>query len=197
MADKPIATNPTADIPQNWTDGQIVAPSGTSVGLTEKHGWNYIMSKINQALTLIGTLNDAWDAFKALAFKASASATYTPAGTVSKPTITVTPTTTSIGSASGWSAGTVPTLGTAIPADDITAWSAGSTSSIAVASGVLTFTQGTASSLSYTAKSIPNVTSVGTAPSLTVTSKTVVTDIDSATSTQPTFTGTQATITVS
>lgn len=197
MATKPIPTNPTADIPQNWTDGQIVAPSGTSVGLTEKHGWNYIMSKINQALTMIGTLNDAWDSFMALAFKASASGSYTPAGTVSKPTITVEVNTESIGSASGWSAGSVPTLGTAIAADDITAWSAGSTSSIAVASGVLTFTQGTASSLSYTARSIPNVTAVGTAPSLTVTSKTVATGIKSATSTQPTFTGTDATITVS
>lgn len=31
-------------------------------------------------------------------------------------------TTTSVGSASGWSAGTVPTLGDNIPADDITAW---------------------------------------------------------------------------
>lgn len=41
------------------------------------------------------------------------------------------------------------TLGTAISADDITAYSAG-----------------TAASLSYTAKSIPNVTSVGSAPTL-------------------------------
>ena len=38
----------------------------------------------------------------------------------------VSPTTDTVGSASGWSAGTVPTLGTAIPADDITAWDAGS-----------------------------------------------------------------------
>lgn len=196
MADKPIATNPVADIPEDWTNGQIVAPSGTSVGLTRQHGWNYIMSKINQALSCIGTLNDAWSAFKALAFKASAAGSYTPEGTVSTPSVSVTLTTESIGSASGWSAGTVPTLGTAIPADDITSWSAGSTSSIAVASGVLTFTQGTVPSLGYTAKSIPNVTSVGTAPSLTITSKTVGTGVQSASASQPTFTGTQATITV-
>lgn len=194
---RPISTNPTADIPDNWTDGQIVAPNGTSVGLTIKHGWNYIMGKINEALTDLGLINTAFDDFGALAEKDAATGSYTPAGTVSKPTITVTPNTTSIGSASGWSAGSVPTLGTAIAADDITAWSAGSTSSIAVASGVLTFTQGTASSLSYTARSIPNVTNVGTAPSLTVTSTTVATGIQSATSTQPTFTGTAATISVS
>ena len=107
-------------------------------------------------------------------------------------------TTASIGSASAgtaiaadditaWSAGTVPTLGTAIPADDITAWSAGTAASASYADGVLTITNGTAPSLSYTAKSIPNVTNVGTAPSLSytarsipnisVTSKTVVTDV--------------------
>lgn len=86
---------------------------------------------------------------------------------------TYTASTTSVGSASGWSAGSVPTLGTAIAADDITAWSAGSAASASVASGILTLTNGTAPSLSYTARSIPNVTSVGTAPSLTITSTTV------------------------
>lgn len=107
-------------------------------------------------------------------------------------------TTESIGSASAgtaiaadditaWSAGTLPTLGTAIPADDITAWSAGTAASASVSNGVLTITNGTAPSLTYTAKSIPNVTAVGTLPSLTytarsipnisVTNKTVVTAI--------------------
>lgn len=194
---RPIPTNPVADIPANWTDNQIVAPDGTSVGLTVKHGWNYIMGKINEALSDLGIINTAFDLFGSLAGKDAASGSYTPAGTVSKPTITVTANTASIGSVSGWNAGSVPTLGTAIAADDITAWSAGSVSDIAVASGVLTFTKGTASSLSYTARSIPNVTAVGTAPSLTVTSTTVATGIKSATSTQPTFTGTQATISVS
>lgn len=75
----------------------------------------------------------------------------------------------SVGSASGWSAGTVPTLGTAIPADDITAWTTNTPTSFSVSGEKLTITSGTAASLSYTAKSIPNVTSVGTAPSLTIT----------------------------
>ena len=42
------------------------------------------------------------------------------------------------------------------------------------------YTAGSAASLSYTPKSIPNVTSAGTAPSLTVTSTTVVNDISSS-----------------
>lgn len=75
----------------------------------------------------------------------------------------------SVGSASGWSAGSVPTLGTAIPADDITAWTTNTPTSFSVSGEKLTITSGTAASLSYTAKSIPNVTSVGTAPSLTIT----------------------------
>ena len=92
--------------------------------------------------------------------------------------------TTSIGSASAgtaiaadditaWSAGTVPTLGTAIPADDITAWTSNTPTSCAISGGVLTFTAGSAASLSYTAKSIPNVTSVGTAPSLSYTARSI------------------------
>lgn len=133
----------------------------------------------------------------ALAYKDTASGNFTPAGTVSTPTITVSLNTASIGSASGWSAGSVPTLGTAIAADDITAWSAGSVTTASVTSGVLNISTGTASSLSYTARSIPNVTSVGTAPSLTVISTTVATSVKTATSTQPTFTGTAATITSS
>ena len=142
--------------------------------------------------------------------------------------------TTSVGSASGWSAGSTPSLGTNIPADDITAWttntptvidtskfsggsftqgsdsftaatltmsgggttaSAASTLTVSFSGGSFTqgtdshtaaslssgfYTAGTAASLSYDSKSIPNVTSVGTAPSLTVTSTTVVNSITSS-----------------
>lgn len=58
---KPINTNPTADVPANWTTGQTVSPSGTDVGLTAKHGYNYQAGKINEALTDIGTINDAFE----------------------------------------------------------------------------------------------------------------------------------------
>ena len=97
---------------------------------------------------------------------------------------TYTASTTSIGSASAgtaisadditaWDAGSAPTLGTAIPADDITDWSAGTMFSASASEGVVTFTSGTAPSLSYTAKSIPNVTSVGSAPSLSYTARSI------------------------
>lgn len=57
---KPINTNPTADVPSNWTNGQIVSPNGTDVGLSAKHGYNYQAGKINEALHAIGLLNDAF-----------------------------------------------------------------------------------------------------------------------------------------
>lgn len=89
--------------------------------------------------------------------------------------------TASIGSASGWDAGSTPTLGDAIPADDITAWDEGTASDASVTQGVLHLTNSTVPSLTYTAKSIPNVTNVGTAPTLTVTPTTVVVPDNSVT----------------
>lgn len=82
--------------------------------------------------------------------------------------------TASVGAASGWNAGATPTLGTAIDADDITNWSAGSASSAIVESGVLKITNSVVPTLDYTAKTVPNVTNVGSTPSLTVTPTTVV-----------------------
>lgn len=127
--------------------------------------------------------------------------------------------TTTIDSVKSFKAGTAPTLGTAIPADDITgwnagtkpsltistvacdditAWNAGAATSLSVSNGVLTVSNGTSPSLSYTARSvgsasgwsdgtlpslsytaktIPNVTSVGTAAELTTEPVTVVTNV--------------------
>lgn len=76
----------------------------------------------------------------------------------SKLVTTTVPNVTSVGSA--------PTLGTAIPADDITAWTTNTPTAFSVSGEKLIITSGTAASLSYTAKSIPNVTSVGSAPTL-------------------------------
>lgn len=84
------------------------------------------------------------------------SRTYT--ANTSKLVTTTVPNVTSVGSA--------PTLGTAIAADDITSWSAGTAATAAVSSGVLTIQNGSAPALSYTARSIPNVTSVGSTPTL-------------------------------
>lgn len=82
--------------------------------------------------------------------------------------------TASVGSTSGWDAGSTPTLGDAIDADDITNWDAGSSSGAEVTGGVLKLTNSTVPTLNFTAKTIPNVTNVGTAPSLIVTPTTVV-----------------------
>ena len=79
-----------------------------------------------------------------------------------------------VGSASAWNAGTLPTLGDAIDADDITNWDAGSASDATVNQGVLRLTNSTVPTLAYTAKTVPNVTNVGTLPSITISDKTVV-----------------------
>lgn len=63
------------------------------------------------------------------------------------------------------SAGTAPTLGTPIPADDITEWTTNTPTAFEIIGEKLKITAGKAATLSYTAKSIPNVTSAGSAPS--------------------------------
>ena len=45
MAEKPIAAPLPADLPDNWTYGQTVAPAGSDAGLTEQHGYNYLMEQ--------------------------------------------------------------------------------------------------------------------------------------------------------
>ena len=55
---------------------------------------------------------------------------------------------------------TVPTLGTAFSASDITEWNAGSTPTLGTAiaaDDITAYTAGSAASLSYTPKSIPNI----------------------------------------
>ena len=37
------------DLPENWNDLQYVSPGGVEVGLTEKHGFNYLMQQVNNA----------------------------------------------------------------------------------------------------------------------------------------------------
>ena len=133
----------------------------------------------------------------------TASASYTPAGSVSTPTITVTPNTTSVYSITA--VGSLPSLSyTAGTASKISSWSAGSGSasiSGSVSTGPnrtvtlsLSHTH-TAPSLSYSSVDIDNITawSAGSLPTKG-SATTVVTGIQSASSTQPTFTGTAATI---
>ena len=73
-----------------------------------------------------------------------------------------------------WDAGSTPTLGTAISADDITAWSAGTMFSASFdGKCTLSLTSGSVPSLSYTGRTIPNVTSVGSVPSLSYTARSI------------------------
>lgn len=60
MANKPIANPPAADLPENWVNGQIVSVNGTAVGLSGKHGYNYLMQKVNAGVTALGVINDAF-----------------------------------------------------------------------------------------------------------------------------------------
>lgn len=56
----PINPAVVADLPENWTYAQIVSPNGTEAGLTTQHGYNYLNSKVNEALTAINTLGGAF-----------------------------------------------------------------------------------------------------------------------------------------
>lgn len=58
-AEKPI-TNLLADMPENWTNNQIVSSDGTSVGLTKQHGYNYLMKKVNETVKAVNDINDAF-----------------------------------------------------------------------------------------------------------------------------------------
>ena len=39
------------DLPEDWTEDQYVSPWGQEVGLTEKHGYNYLMKQVNNVQT--------------------------------------------------------------------------------------------------------------------------------------------------
>lgn len=54
--------NLPADLPENWTSGQIISPNGTEVGLDEKHGYNYLMQQVNAAQEAINAAQGNIDA---------------------------------------------------------------------------------------------------------------------------------------
>lgn len=60
MADNPITTPLPADLPEQWTYGQTVGPNGTDAGLTEQHGYNYLMQQVNAAQQGVNTLGSAF-----------------------------------------------------------------------------------------------------------------------------------------
>ena len=62
MADRPFDTPLPADLPEDWTSGQIVAPAGADVGLSEQHGYNYLMEQVNAAQRAANAINESFDA---------------------------------------------------------------------------------------------------------------------------------------
>lgn len=56
---KIISVNMPKDLPENWNDNQYVSPGGVEVGLTEQHGYNYLMKQVNAAQRAIQELDDA------------------------------------------------------------------------------------------------------------------------------------------
>ena len=50
MADDILKNIPLpADLPENWTSGQTIAPTGAEVGLGNQYGYNYLMMQVNNA----------------------------------------------------------------------------------------------------------------------------------------------------
>lgn len=50
MADDILKNIPLpADLPENWTSGQTIAPTGEEVGLDNQYGYNYLMKQVNNA----------------------------------------------------------------------------------------------------------------------------------------------------
>lgn len=62
MADRPLPSPLPADLPEDWAEGQIVAPEGASAGLSERHGYNYLMRAVNAAQRAANTINEGFDA---------------------------------------------------------------------------------------------------------------------------------------
>lgn len=61
MAENPIKTPLTADLPEDWTAGQIVAPDGEAVGLTKQHGYNYLMEKVNETRQAVNAIGESFE----------------------------------------------------------------------------------------------------------------------------------------
>ena len=54
--------NLPADLPEDWTSNQKISPNGTEVGLSEQHGYNYLMKQVNdtqEEVNNIGTTIEA------------------------------------------------------------------------------------------------------------------------------------------
>ena len=57
--ENPITTPLPADLPENWQTSQSVAPDGADAGLSEQHGYNYLMRQVNAAQEGVNALGEA------------------------------------------------------------------------------------------------------------------------------------------
>lgn len=48
-----------ADLPTDWTPGQTVAPNGADAGLSQQHGYNYLMEQVNAAQSACNEIDTA------------------------------------------------------------------------------------------------------------------------------------------
>lgn len=49
--------NLPADLPEDWTSNQKISPNGTEVGLSEQHGYNYLMKQVNDAQNAVNNIS--------------------------------------------------------------------------------------------------------------------------------------------
>lgn len=80
MAENPIKTPLPADLPEDWVHGQTVGPNGTDVGLTEQHGYNYLMQQVNAAENGINALGNAMEDMPELGEDGKVPASQLPLG---------------------------------------------------------------------------------------------------------------------
>ena len=66
MAENPITVSLPADLPTNWVYGQTVAPEGSDVGLSQQHGYNYLMQQVNAAQQAAEDLGEAFPGLASL-----------------------------------------------------------------------------------------------------------------------------------
>lgn len=66
MANNPITTPLPADLPTDWVYGQTIGPNGTDVGLSQQHGYNYLMQQVNAAQQAAEEIGEAFSGLPSL-----------------------------------------------------------------------------------------------------------------------------------
>lgn len=84
MPNNPVSPPLLADLPTNWVYGQTVGPEGTDVGLTQQHGYNYLMKAVNAVQNAANALGQSLAALDADSVGAIPSAEKGQAGGVAE-----------------------------------------------------------------------------------------------------------------